>query len=150
MRVFRLEAFTWLGDATLLAIFESCPRIETVHLSGNDKVSGKVSTKALNKLAQTPTLAPTLKSLVLYDQRGLDRSVKALSKARPALWIFTGETLGNGISANMVAAMSGGASAETWLGGNIVNMDFDHGMYGPGRYNYEEGRYEVPGMGFGW
>ncbi|KAJ6620379.1 hypothetical protein B0H10DRAFT_2022652 [Mycena sp. CBHHK59/15] len=127
--VLRLEAFTRLTDATLLAVFAACPRIESVHLSGNDKVRGGVVGTALKTLAQTPYLAPALKSLALYDQSV--GSVRALSAARPALWIFTGETLGDGIADNMIAAMTGGASVQTWLGGQVVSADVDFGVYGP-------------------
>ncbi|KAF7353773.1 hypothetical protein MVEN_01062700 [Mycena venus] len=121
MRVFRLEAFTSLSDATLLAIFEACPRIEMVQLTGHDKVHGSVSGKALKTLARTPSWAPNLKALYLYDQsHTLDSAVKALSKARPTLWIYTGETLGNSMSAQLLAAEpGGGADTQTWLGGKI-------------------------------
>lgn len=100
MRVFRLEAFTSLSDATLLAIIEACPRIEMVQLTGHDKSHGKVTGAALKKLARTPSWAPNLKALYLLDQsHKLDGGVKVLSAARPTLWIFTGETLGESMSA---------------------------------------------------
>jgi hypothetical protein len=100
MRVFRLEAFTSLSDATLLAIFEACPHVEMVQLTGHDKSHGKVVGSALKTLAKTPSWAPNLKALYLYDQsHKLDAGVKVLSAARPTLWIFTGETLGNSMSA---------------------------------------------------
>ncbi|KAF7359159.1 hypothetical protein MSAN_01257500 [Mycena sanguinolenta] len=41
IRVFRLDAFTSLSDVTLLAIFEACPHIEMVQLSGHDKMRGR-------------------------------------------------------------------------------------------------------------
>ncbi|KAJ7494452.1 hypothetical protein B0H11DRAFT_936915 [Mycena galericulata] len=137
MRVFRLEAFTSLSDATLLAIFEACPRIEMVQLTGHDKSSGKVTGTALRKLARTPSWAPNLKALYLLDQtHTLDASVKALSAARPTVWIFTGETLGESMSAQIVASMDGGADSHTWLGGKIVSISNDCGTLAPRRSDY--------------
>ncbi|KAJ7684448.1 hypothetical protein DFH06DRAFT_7361 [Mycena polygramma] len=129
VRVFRLEAFTSLSDATLLAIFQFCPRIEMVQLTGHDKSHGRVSGTALKTLARTPAWAPHLKALYLHDQtHKLDAGVKVLSAARPALWIFTGETLGNSMSAQMVASMPGGdVQSHTWLGGKIVSIASDGG-----------------------
>ncbi|KAJ6606323.1 hypothetical protein DFH09DRAFT_1299589 [Mycena vulgaris] len=121
MRVFRLEAFTYLSDATLSAIFEACPSIEMIQLGGHDKSTGRVKGTALKMLAKTPSWALNLRALYLYDQTNtLDASVKVLSAARPRLWIFTGETLGNSRSAHILAAMpGGGADTHTWLGGKI-------------------------------
>ncbi|KAJ7144926.1 hypothetical protein C8R43DRAFT_559887 [Mycena crocata] len=110
MRVFRLEAFNSLTDATLVAIFEACPRIEMVQLTGHDKSPGHVIGTALMQLARMPSWAPNLKALLLLDQHGLDASVKALSKARPTLWIHTGESGDDD------------ASAYKWLGGKIVSV----------------------------
>ena len=160
MRVFYLEAFTGLSDKTLLAIFDFCPRIEKVHLSGFDKVPGQVHGSALRALAQDPALAPHLRELVLLDQHV--QHVKALSQARPGLWIHEGSTLGDGIAdvstksrvrqptatltffpfhlQNMIAAMTGGESVQSWLGGKIVRTVQDFGLYGPGGY-------ELPGEG---
>ncbi|KAJ7771459.1 hypothetical protein B0H16DRAFT_185276 [Mycena metata] len=100
MRVFRLEAFTTLSDATLLAIFEACPRIEMVQLTGHDKAQGRLTGSALKTLARTPAWAPRLKAMYLYDQSSkIDAGVKALSAARPTVWISTGETVGTSMSA---------------------------------------------------
>ncbi|KAJ7778709.1 hypothetical protein DFH07DRAFT_538274 [Mycena maculata] len=136
MRVFRLDAFTSLSDATLLAIFEACPRIEMVQLTGHDKSEGKVTGTALKQLARMPSWAPNLKALYLLDQTyKLTASVKALSAARPSLWIFTGETLGESMSAQIVASMDGGADTHTWLGGKIVSISNDSGTLASGGYD---------------
>ncbi|KAJ6500689.1 hypothetical protein C8R45DRAFT_978632 [Mycena sanguinolenta] len=128
IRVFRIEAFTSLSDATLLAIFEACPHIEMVQLSGHDKRHGGVNGTALTALARAPHLAPNLKALYLYDQSDSFESVQALSKARPTLWIVSGETLGNSMSAQLLAAQPGNeAMTSTWRGGNIVSMFSDCG-----------------------
>ncbi|KAJ7184478.1 hypothetical protein C8R46DRAFT_461314 [Mycena filopes] len=113
IRVFRLEAFTSLSDATLLAIFESCPHIEMVQLTGHDKVHGRLTSGALRTLARMPTWAPRLKALYLYDQGPeIDRGVKALSAARPTVWITTGDGATGGDD----------GFAQTWLGGKIVRI----------------------------
>ncbi|KAJ7611671.1 hypothetical protein FB45DRAFT_1118874 [Roridomyces roridus] len=134
IRVFRLEAFTSLSDQTLLAIFEACPQIELIQLTGHDKSHGKVKGSALKKLARTPAWAPNLKALYLLDQgHGMNAAVKELSAARPKLWIHTGETLGESMSAQIVASMDGGADSYTWLGGKIVSFDNDSGLLPPMR-----------------
>ncbi|KAK7024017.1 hypothetical protein R3P38DRAFT_2955892 [Favolaschia claudopus] len=120
MRVFRLDSFTSLSDASLLTIFEHCPNIEMICLAGNDKVHGNVSGTALKTLASRPYLAPKLKSLSLIDQQtGVQSGVKVLSRARPMLWIYTGDTVGNSM-----AAQSLGEEEQmfTWLGGKIVGV----------------------------
>ncbi|KAF7359160.1 hypothetical protein MSAN_01257600 [Mycena sanguinolenta] len=139
IRVFRLDAFTSLSDTTLLAIFEACPHIEMVQLTGHDKVHGSVSGTALKTLARAPHLAPNLKALYLYDQSDSHQSLKALSKARPRLWIHTGEMLGNSMSAQLLAAEPGGeAITNTWLGGKIVSIFGDCGSLAPsgGRHGF--------------
>ncbi|KAF8191556.1 hypothetical protein K438DRAFT_1970540 [Mycena galopus ATCC 62051] len=109
MRVFQLDVFTSLSDIAL-AIFE---------LTDHD-YRGNVSGMALKTLARTPSLAPTLKALYLLDQRDSSNAVKELSKARPTLWMFTGETLGNSMSAQLLATEAEGeADTQTWLGGKI-------------------------------
>ncbi|KAJ6497103.1 hypothetical protein C8R47DRAFT_972484, partial [Mycena vitilis] len=81
VRVFRLEAFTSLSDAAVLAIFQFCPQIEMVQLTGHDKSHGKVSGTALKTLARTPAWAPHLRALYLHDQtHKLDAGVKVLSQ----------------------------------------------------------------------
>ncbi|KAJ7700892.1 hypothetical protein B0H17DRAFT_1195726 [Mycena rosella] len=116
MRVCRLEAFLSLSDATLLAIFEACPRIEMVQPTAYDKVKGKVVGSALRKLAKTPAWAPNLQALYLFDQsHKLDACVKVLSAARPRLWIFTGATSGK-------YDYDEGGDTQTWLGGKIVRI----------------------------
>ncbi len=37
MRLMRLESHTSLGQDALLAILESCPKIEALHISGHDR-----------------------------------------------------------------------------------------------------------------
>ncbi|KAJ7118919.1 hypothetical protein C8R44DRAFT_789615 [Mycena epipterygia] len=95
--------------------------IEMIQLTGHDKSKGKVMGSALKKLARTPTWAPNLKALHLYDQtHKLDASVKVLSAARPTLWVFTGETVGNSMSAQML--VDGDEDSHTWLDGKIVRI----------------------------
>ncbi|KAK7035860.1 hypothetical protein R3P38DRAFT_2909401 [Favolaschia claudopus] len=96
------------------------PNIEMICLTGHDKVHGNVSGTALKTLASRPYLAPKLKSLSLIDQQtGVQSGVKVLSRARPMLWIYTGDTVGNSM-----AAQSLGEEEQmfTWLGGKIVGV----------------------------
>src|SRR5438045_5222768 len=63
--------------------------------------------------------------LSLHDALPILEEVKELSSARPELAIKTGETLGDGLAVNMVAAMTGGAQTRTWIGGKVVDMHTD-------------------------
>ena len=152
LKVVRLEAFTRLTDKTLLAILQTCKGIEKIHLSGNDKIPGGLKGTALQTLGDQPSLAPSLRCLELWDQPyELRKIIKVVSKARPNLWIHTGDTLGDSLAdvsdsffysdsllraiQNVVAAMSGDVSTYTWLGGKIIHTDTDMGSYGPGGYD---------------
>ena len=141
LRELTLSAATRLTDEAFLAICEACPSIESLCITGNDKVKGTLTSASLKKLIDCPDLAPKLKRLVLWDQNYME-GVKVLSSARPELAIETGETLGDGIAANMIAAMTGGAQTHTWLGGEIVDVNTDLGWYGPGMMDF-------PGFGGG-
>lgn len=82
-----------------MAMIESCPKLEAIHLSGNDKVKGRVKGPALEALTANPELAPSLKDLTLYDQPfELRDKIMNLSQARKTLWIHDGDTLGNGMA----------------------------------------------------
>jgi hypothetical protein len=137
LRELTLNAATKLTDEAFLAICEACPSIESLCITGNDKVQGRLTGASLKKLIDYPDLAPKLKRLVLWDQNYM-KEVKVLSRARPELAIKTGETLGDGIAANMIAAMTGGAQTCTWLRGEIVDMHTDLGWYGPGMMDFPD------------
>lgn len=146
LRVLMLDAVTSLGDAALLACVQACPHLERLQITGNDKVKGKVNGTSLEQLKASPNLAPSLKELVLYDQPvlgRLDKAIKALSSERKTLAITTGDTLGDGIADNMIAAMTGGETTSTWLGGKIVRLETDMGLFG-------HGGYDLFDMGFGY
>lgn len=137
LRELTLNAATKLTDEAFLAICEACPSIEKLCITGNDKVKGRLTSASLKKLIDSPDLAHKLKRLVLWDQNYIE-GVKVLSSARPKLAIDTGETLGDGIAANMIAAMTGGAQTRTWLAGEVVDMHTDLGWYGPGMMDFPD------------
>jgi hypothetical protein len=137
LRQLTLDAATKLTDEAFIAICEACLSIESLGITGNDKVKGRLTSASLKKLIDCPDLAPKLKRLVLWDQNDM-AEVKVLSSARLELAIETGETLGDGIAANMIAAMTGGAQTRTWLGGKVVDVHTDLGWHGPGMMDFPD------------
>jgi hypothetical protein len=127
-----LDATTRVEDNALVAACQSCPALEYLRITGNDKVKGSIRGTALQFLADNLTVAPNLKALVLLDQNDSQKAFKAakknLSNARKGLEIHTGETLGDGIADNMVAMMTGGAVTEVMVGGKVVSFDHDFGI----------------------
>ncbi|KAL0569290.1 hypothetical protein V5O48_012677 [Marasmius crinis-equi] len=132
-----LDACTRLKNATLIHALESCPRLQHLRITGNDKVKGGITDAVFKTLRERADLGTNLKELVLYDQSvdPFRKDFKAFSKARKELTIREGETLGDGIADNMIAAMTGGSSLSAWKGGKMVGMDVDMGIYGPGGYD---------------
>ena len=100
LKVVRLEELARLTDKTLLTILRTCKGIEKIHLSGNDKIPGGLKGTALQALVDQPSSGSFLRCLELWDQPyELTKIVKSVSKARPNLWIHTGDTSGDGIAA---------------------------------------------------
>ncbi|KAJ7572592.1 hypothetical protein C8J56DRAFT_349838 [Mycena floridula] len=143
IRVLSLDATTKITDAALFACCQACPVLESLRITGNDKVKGQIHGASLEQLKDSPTVAPNLQQLSLYDQPGgakFTKALKALSKKRKQLIIQEGETLGDGIGDQMIAAMSGGNMLGTWQGGKLVGIDNDMGVFGPGGYSlYDTG-----------
>ncbi|KAF5387790.1 hypothetical protein D9615_000048 [Tricholomella constricta] len=148
LRVLRLDAVTKVTDAALIACCQTCPALELLRITGNDKVKGSIKGTALVQLKDSPNFAPNLKELALYDQSSYDskfeKALKALSRERKTLAIKTGNTVGDGIADNMVAAMSGGELTYTWVGGKMVVTDCDMGIFGPGGYDLNDFGYVPP------
>lgn len=129
-----LESVNRLTDDALIAICQACPLLESLRITGHDKSRGSIEGEGLKFLTENPTVAPNLKDLNLMDQRVNEKVLKLLSKTRKTLAIASGESLGNGISDNMVAAMSGGAISQVMLGGKMVSFGMDMGMFGGGGF----------------
>ncbi|KAJ7705499.1 hypothetical protein B0H17DRAFT_1126315 [Mycena rosella] len=139
LRVLSLDACTQLTDATLMMALARCPRLELVRLTGNDKVRGKVTPQCLKDIKTQASLAPALKELVLYNQTyELDKEAKALTATRSGLALKTGETLGDGIGANYLAAMTGGCDLKTYYRGKLAAVDVDEGLFGPDAYGFPD------------
>jgi hypothetical protein len=102
------------GEA-LLSICQNCPNIEYISISGNDKCKGHIDGTALNTLKADKKLAKGLRVLHLVDQGSgsLDKSAKALSKARKKLEITLGDT-----------NKWGDGTIDTYLGGKM-DVEFD-------------------------
>ncbi|KAG5645747.1 hypothetical protein DXG03_005284 [Asterophora parasitica] len=134
----------------MMACCRGCPALELLQITGNDKVKGRIGGPALEELKATPALAPNLKELVLYDQnsyaKNFEKALKGLSKERKTLAIKTGDSLGDGMADNMIAAMTGGAMTNTWVGGKLIKIDVDGGIFGSGGLDM----YDYGGFGNGF
>ncbi|KAK0215701.1 hypothetical protein IW262DRAFT_1465419 [Armillaria fumosa] len=85
MRLMRLESHTSLGQDILLAILESYPKIEALHISGHDRSHGRIDDKALTAITATCdmnlSLGIKLQDLTLHDQSVYEKGIKKLQKA---------------------------------------------------------------------
>lgn len=100
LRVINIEAFISLTDKTLLAIVDYCPLIESIHISGNVKVFGKVITASPDighKPREESEMSRNHRSTSRWRRRASEETF--IVKARPTLLIKTGSTLGDGMGA---------------------------------------------------
>lgn len=120
-----LEASTDLTDSSLLALVTKCPDLQYVHISGNDKVRGRVEGPALEEIGEDASLGKKLQKLRLTDQGRYDgkfsKMVKSLSAKRKKLAIEVGEVC------------EGGIGVDTWLGGK-QKMGYQ-ALGGPGGFS---------------
>ncbi|ESK85348.1 hypothetical protein Moror_5975 [Moniliophthora roreri MCA 2997] len=124
----------WCSSIPLFNTQPPLPKAQRI--TGNDKVPGRIDSKALKTIRERPDLGANLKELVLYDQHiNGDKETKATTKARKRLVIRVGETLGDGIADNMIAVMTGGAMTTAWKNGKMVDFGVDEGFYGSGGYD---------------
>ncbi|KAL0569291.1 hypothetical protein V5O48_012678 [Marasmius crinis-equi] len=129
-----LDACTQLTDATLIHALESCPLLRLVQITGNDKREGQITDAVFKTLREKENLGANLKVLAFYDQAIYSSSEesKMFTKARKEVTIRMGETLGDGVTANMLAAMTGGASTYAYRDGEMIGTSTDMGAFGPG------------------
>ncbi|CAJ2502415.1 Uu.00g098090.m01.CDS01 [Anthostomella pinea] len=123
-----------LSDAALLALVEHCPQLTSINVCGNDKIKGNIRGSCFDQLIAKPDFAPRLQTLSLIDERVGEKKIKALSRARRALTIREGDTVGDGFAAQMVASMTGGETLTEWRNGKTVGMGTDYGMAGYGGF----------------
>jgi hypothetical protein len=107
-------------------------------------MKGKVNCRGLVDALEDLTLAKGLRHLELWDQSLHTKSVEKISKARPNVAIVQGESVGDGIAAQMVAARTGGGYMHVYLGGRLVDTD---GGSGFGDFGYGDLEYEDFGYG---
>lgn len=97
-------------------------------MTGNDKVSGQLTDKALKQLKESPTWAPNLKELAIYDQTiSKTTAFKQLTRARTKLAVKEGTTVGDGYASSFIAAASGGGMTTTYFKGKMVGLDAGYG-----------------------
>lgn len=120
-----LAGTRFLTDTSLSAIFDSCPHIRYLSITGNDRCTGSIDGASLEALAEKPALAPALVKLRLTDQKTcdkrLDKAYKLLSSARKCLAIEVGNT------------HERGGFVTTWLGGK--QKDGYQAFEGPGGFS---------------
>ena len=91
-----LAGTRFLSDTSLSAIFDNCPYVRYVSITGNDRCTGDINGVSLEALAKNSALVPALVKLRLTDQKtcnkNLDKAYKSLSSARKRLAIEVGST----------------------------------------------------------
>lgn len=88
-----------LTDATIHVLLKHCPNLQSISISGNNKVTGKITGAVFRKLAKNPGLGKGLKTLNLVDQDLDLKELNALLKTRRKLEIIEGRTVGDGAAA---------------------------------------------------
>ncbi|RKF54649.1 hypothetical protein OnM2_096021 [Erysiphe neolycopersici] len=126
---------TSLTDTALLAIAQNCSLIRSINISGNDKIHGRVTGNCFDQLVTNPDIAPRLMKIILLDQNVKHKKIKLLTKQRPSLIICEGDTVGNGIAAQMVASMTGAGNTTEWRNGKMISMTSEYGM---GHISFDE------------
>jgi hypothetical protein len=120
-----LAGTRFLTDASLSAIFDNCPHIRYLSITGNDRCTEDINGVSLEALAKNSALVPALGKLRLTDQetcnQTLDKACKSLSSARKRLAIEVGNT------------HERGGHVTTWLGGKQI--DGYQAFEGPGGFS---------------
>jgi hypothetical protein len=107
-------------------------------------MKGKVNCRGLVDVLEDMTLAKRLRHLELWDQSLHTKSVGKVPKTRPKMAIVKGESVGDGIAAQMVAARTGGGYMDVYLGGHLVHTS---DTFGFGGFGYDDFEYEDFGYG---
>ncbi|KAF7794959.1 hypothetical protein EIP86_006102 [Pleurotus ostreatoroseus] len=132
LRILTLDSCFALTNATIIKALESCPLLESVRITGYEKVPGSILPgKALREMKRRKTLGQNLKEIVLLDQSSFDDDeddeAMELTKMRKGLAVKLGRTVGNGLDARMIAAENGGETIVTNSNGRCADMQVDDG-----------------------
>ncbi|XP_031562881.1 uncharacterized protein LOC116298524 [Actinia tenebrosa] len=107
LRKLRLESATRVTDKAMIDIMTKCPLLEELHVSGNDKSSGKLTDKTMKLLFEKDVL-PNLKQICVTDQIAIKHNtVYRLRSKRHRLRIIAGETDSDSFAHSMVLSMMG-------------------------------------------
>lgn len=107
-----MESASNVKDDAFAALLKSCPELEYLDISGNDKVSGRLSDKSFKLLQTDATLVPKLRKLYVVDQRMSKKMAEKVVKGRPQLFIQGGESDGDGYASAMVMEMTGASYGD--------------------------------------
>ncbi|KAJ4210814.1 hypothetical protein NW759_013116 [Fusarium solani] len=89
LRRIELQAATEVGEDALLALFENCPVLTYLELSGISR-GNNITGTSLDALRESPEWAPKLKTLILGekdDNKEFMKAMRALGKERQAMTI---------------------------------------------------------------
>lgn len=107
LRKLKLESVTGVTDKAMNDIMDKCMDLVELDVTGNDKISGRLSDKSLKKLFDDNIL-PYLKQLCITDQSGIKHDVVyRLRRRRPNLKVIAGETDSDSFAHSMVLSMMG-------------------------------------------
>lgn len=108
----RFESALNVTDEAVLKVMKHCHELESLEVSGNDKISGKVTDRSLKVLFDQEIL-PKLKVLRLTDQHGISYDVvMRLRRCRPNLEITAGFTDSDSMAWSLILGMTGGSYGD--------------------------------------
>ncbi|XP_014669185.1 PREDICTED: uncharacterized protein LOC106810377 isoform X2 [Priapulus caudatus] len=114
LRNIRLSSCVKLTDKSFKRIIETCVDLRALEISGNDKISGRLSAEVLRPLF-CPQVAPKLHYLCFADQN-VDIGMKGrLCRSRKQMIIDCEETIGDSMAARLVAGFMGDYSDTDFL-----------------------------------
>lgn len=112
LRKLRLESATSVTDDGVMQLLKQCHELEFLEVSGNDKVNGALTDRVLKEFFDV-NVAPSLKTLIVTDQRGISYDVvMRLRRCRPTLEITAGDTDSDSMAWSLILGMTGGWYGE--------------------------------------
>lgn len=112
LRKLRLESAHSVTDNAVLSVMNHCNELEFLEVSGNDRITGKISDRSLKALFDRNVL-PKLKELVLTDQSDISHEVMMrLRRCRSNIDITAGHTDSDSMAWSLVLGMTGSCYGE--------------------------------------
>lgn len=107
LRKLRLESAHSVSDDAVVKVMKHCSELEFLEVSGNDRITGRVTDRSLKALFDRNIL-PKLKELVLTDQYDISYDVVTrLRRCRSNVEITAGHTDSDSMAWSLILGMTG-------------------------------------------